>query len=78
MIRTAISGSTAEVQVEQQNGNFIFPLRLQVLTQQGKSIKKIVINNKSQLVKINMGSPIKSIEVDDSRTLVRLVDKKTG
>jgi hypothetical protein len=59
------------ISIKQLYTNYIFPLKLKVTAKKGSSIESIVLKMKEQTFIIKRDSPIRSINVADSVTLVK-------
>jgi aminopeptidase N len=66
----------ASIVFEQQNTNFVFPLKIIIKTKDGQELKKIIIRNKKQDVKIISESIIKDIKVDKCFSPIYLKKKR--
>lgn len=66
------SDQSARITVEQSLEPVPFPLTLTITTRQGKVIRTFLIEQKQQQFNIREASAIKSIQIDSTRTLVKL------
>lgn len=72
-IQTHIKDNIADIQIEQEDTDFIFPLRLKINTRKRESARQIVVDRQSQHIKLTMDSKIKSLQFDDERSLVKII-----
>ncbi len=61
-----------KISIKQLNCDFVFPLKIKVVTENETSYKRLVVKEKEQSFIINESSPIKSIKPVDSVTPVRI------
>jgi hypothetical protein len=71
-IDKSIKGSEGEIRVSQKNTDFIFPLRITIQTDVKKIEKTVVIDSKEKVVRFQEQSPIRSIQVDDRYSLIKV------
>lgn len=71
-IEKSIRGSAAEIRVTQKDTDFVFPLRIIIRTDRQDIVKSVVIDSKEKTVSIREQSPIRSIQVDERYSLIRI------
>jgi aminopeptidase N len=71
-LHAVLEGKKAHLEFEQSDGNFIFPIKIEIKTEAGSATKQLIIKEKKTVFDIAEESEIKWINVDDSRTLVRI------
>ncbi len=62
--QVAISGHGAEVTFTQKDTDFVFPVGIRVATAEGKTMRTLIVEEKTQKFKIFENAPISSIQVD--------------
>lgn len=75
-VRVDTEDNAADIHIEQEDTDFIFPLKLNILAGRQKSTRTIIVNKRSQQIKLKMNSKIKSIQIDDERSLVKIIGVK--
>ncbi len=76
--RVSVNKSQAVLVFEQQNTDFVFPLRIIINTKNGQEFKKIIIRKKKQNVKIISKGLIKNIKVNKCFSPIYLKEKRNG
>jgi len=74
--KLSVKKNEALLTFEQQDTDFVFPLRIIINTKDGQEFKKIIIRNKKQDVKIISESIIKNIKVDKCFSPIYLKEKR--
>ncbi|MCI0471017.1 MAG: hypothetical protein L0Y73_05105, partial [Candidatus Aminicenantes bacterium] len=71
-LHAVLEGKKARLVFEQPDDHFIFPIKIEIKTAAGSTTKQLIIKEKRTVLDIAEESEIKSIDVDDSRTLVKI------
>ena len=71
-IEKSINGVNGEIRITQKNTDFIFPLRVKILTSNKEVVKSIVVDSKEKIVRFQEKTPIRSIQVDERYSLVKI------
>jgi hypothetical protein len=72
--KVAINGPNAEITFTQENTDFVFPVSVSIDTADGKSMRTLIIEEKSQKFKISENAVIQSVEVDAGVSPIQLDD----
>jgi hypothetical protein len=70
----ASAGQSAEITFIQEDTDFVFPVVVRITSQEGKSIRTLIVEEKIQKFKIIENTPILSIQVDPLVSPVDLQD----
>lgn len=71
-----LKGKKATILIEQANSDFVFPVKILFKTAAGPSPSTLTVTKKRQFFDIRENAEIKDIEIEDTRSLVKITVQK--